>query len=277
MHERPPLVLPNAWDAASALVIESVGAFAIATTSAAISWACGAPDGERIGRTRMWQALAEIVASVRIPVTADIESGYAATSDELDIAVSSLIGIGIAGINIEDSLVNDRTLRDPVDQAARIRAVRATADRLSVRLWINARTDTYLTPPGTAQEHLDATMARAEIYAAAGADSLFVPGVVDLGIIRELTAGPLPINVMVGPGAPDVRSLVEAGVVRVSVGPALAQSAYGVAARASRELLRDGTYTAMNGAFDYVQLNKLVERALPDTVGSCQQRVDHPR
>ena len=103
-------------------------------------------------------------------------------------------------------------------------------------------------------------MVRADLYAAAGADSLFVPGVVDIKIIRELTTGPLPVNVMVGPGAPDVGALAAAGVARVSVGPAIAQSAYGVVARASRELLRDGTYTAMNEGFDYVELNRLVER-----------------
>jgi 2-methylisocitrate lyase-like PEP mutase family enzyme len=260
LHERRPLVLPNAWDAGSALVIESVGAHAIATTSAGIAWACGTPDGERIGRERMWQALTEIVASVRIPVTADIESGYAATLDQLAIAVSALLGIGIAGINIEDSLVSDRTLRDPSSQAARINVVRAAADRVSVPLWINARTDTHLSPDGTPQERLQATMIRAELYAAAGADSLFVPGVVDIGVIRELTAGPLPVNVMAGPGAPDVGALAEAGVARVSVGPAIAQSAYGAVARAARELLRDGTYAAMNEGLDYVELNKLVGR-----------------
>lgn len=261
MHEHRPLVLPNAWDAASAIVIESAGALAIATSSAAIAWACGALDGERIGRDRMWQALTEIVASVRIPVTADIESGYAATPDQLGIAVSSLLGIGIAGINIEDSFVTNRTLRDPDSQVARMRVVRATADSVSVPLWINARTDTFLTPELTPQEQLLATMLRAELYAVAGADSLFVPGVVDIGMIRELTTGPLPVNVMVGPGSPDVRTLAEAGVARVSVGPAIAQSAYGVVARASRELLSDGTYTAMNEGFDYVQLHKLVERS----------------
>jgi 2-methylisocitrate lyase-like PEP mutase family enzyme len=260
MHEHRPLVLPNAWDAASAIVIESVGALAIATSSAGIAWACGALDGERIGRDRMWQALTEILASVRIPVTADIESGYAATSDELGVAVSSLLGIGIAGLNIEDSLVTNRTLRHPDDQAARIRVVRAVADRLRVPLWINARTDTFLSAVGTPQDRLLSTMLRADLYAVAGADSLFVPGVVDIGIIRELTTGPLPVNVMVGPGAPDVRALAEAGVARVSVGPAIAQSAYGVVARTARGLLVDGTYTAMNEAFDYAQLNTLVER-----------------
>jgi 2-methylisocitrate lyase-like PEP mutase family enzyme len=260
MHAHPPLVLPNAWDVASALVIESVGALAIATTSAGISWAHGAPDGERIGRDRMWQALTEIVAAVRIPVTADIESGYAATLDELDAVVTSLLGIGIAGINIEDSFVTNRTLRDPSDQAARLGAVRAGADRVSVPLWINARTDVYLAAVGAPQEQLQAAMARAELYAAAGADSLFVPGVVDIGVIRELTAGPLPINVMVGPGAPDVGALAEVGVARVSVGPAIAQSAYGTVAKAARELLSDGRFTAMGEGIDSVQLNTLVLR-----------------
>jgi len=260
LHDHPPLVLPNAWDAASALVIESVGALAIATTSAAVSWACGAPDGERLGRDRMWQALAEIVASVRIPVTADMESGYGTTLDELGVAVTSLLRLGIAGINIEDSLVTDRTLRDPSAQAARIRVVRAAADSVSVPLWINARTDTYLTAAGTPQEQLHATMARAGLYAAAGADSLFVPGVVDIETIRELVTGPLPLNVMVGPGAPDVGALAAVGVARVSVGPAIAQAAYGAVARASRELLGDGTYAALNEGLDYVQLNELVER-----------------
>jgi len=242
------------------MVIESAGALAIATTSAAIAWACGTLDGERIARDRMWQALTEIAASVHVPVTADIESGYGATLDELGIAIASLLRIGIAGINIEDSLVTDRTLRDPSTQAVRISEVRAAADRLSVPLWINARTDTYLTAIGTPPERLHATMARAEVYAAAGADSLFVPGVVDIETIRELVTGPLPLNVMVGPGAPDVRALAEVGVARVSVGPAIAQAAYGAVARASRELLDDGTYSAMNEGFDYVRLNNLVER-----------------
>ena len=260
LHEHRPLVLPNCWDAASAIVVESVGAAAVATTSAGIAWACGTLDGERIGRDRMWQALAEIVASVRVPVTADIESGYAGTLDELGNTVGALLGIGIAGINIEDSLVTDRRLRDPSEQAARINVARMAADRVSVPLWINARADVYLTGAGTPQERLQATMARAEAYAAAGADSLFVPGVVDIGVIHELTTGPLPVNVMAGPGAPNVKALAGAGVARVSVGPAVAQSAYGTVARVARELLSDGTYTTMDEGLDYTQMNRLIDR-----------------
>jgi 2-methylisocitrate lyase-like PEP mutase family enzyme len=259
LHAHPPLVLPNAWDAASAAVIRSVGALAIATTSAGIAWACGTADGERLGRERMLQALTEIVAAVRIPVTADIESGYGATPDDVAITVSALLGIGVAGINIEDSPGEDGPLRDPATQAGRISAARATADRAGVPLWINARTDTFLACMGGPHEQLLETMARAAVYAAAGADSLFVPGVVDLGVIRKLVSGPLPLNVMVGPGAPSVASLAQVGVARVSVGSAIAQAAYGLVTRAARELLSDGTYTSMNDSLGYRQLNEMLQ------------------
>jgi 2-methylisocitrate lyase-like PEP mutase family enzyme len=259
LHKRP-LLLPNAWDAASAVAIESVGAAAIATTSAGISWACGVPDGERIGRERMLQALGEIIASVRVPVTADIESGYGTTPEAVALTVDAVIAIGVAGINIEDSPGTDSPLREPPVQAARIRAARAVADRAGVPVWINARTDTFLAGAGSPSERLSETIARAAVYAAAGADSLFVPGVLDLDVIRELATGPLPINVMAGPGAPDVASLVAAGARRISVGPAIAQAAYDLAARAAAELLATGTYTSMNGALDYGQLNELLDR-----------------
>jgi 2-methylisocitrate lyase-like PEP mutase family enzyme len=229
--------LPNAWDAASAAAIESAGASAIATTSAGISWACGTPDGERIDRERMLQALSEIVASVSVPVTADIESGYGPTPQAVALTVTALIAIGVAGINIEDSPGTSTPLREPSVQAARIAAARAAADSADVALWINARTDTFLAGVGTPNEQLLDTMVRADVYARAGADSLFVPGVVDLDVIRTLATGPLSINVMIGPGAPDVVSLVRAGASRISAGPAIAQAAYGLAARAAVEML----------------------------------------
>jgi 2-methylisocitrate lyase-like PEP mutase family enzyme len=259
LHKRP-LLLPNAWDAASAVAIESVGATAIATTSAGISWACGVPDGERIGRERMLQGLSEIIASVRVPVTADIESGYGTTPEAVARTVDAVIAIGAAGINIEDSPGTDAPLREPPIQAARIRAARAMAGRAGVPLWINVRTDTFLAGAGSSSERLSETIARAAVYAAAGADSLFVPGVLDLDVIRELATGPLPINVMAGSGAPDVASLVAAGATRISVGPAIAQAAYDLAARAAAELLATGTYTSMNGALDCGQLNELLAR-----------------
>jgi 2-methylisocitrate lyase-like PEP mutase family enzyme len=259
LHKHP-LVLPNAWDAASAVAIGSAGAAAIATTSAGISWAHGVPDGERIGRERMLQALTEIIASVRVPVTADIESGYGMTPKAVGLTVDAVIAIGIAGINIEDSPGTNAPLREPPIQAARIRVARAVADRAGVPLWINVRTDTFLAGAGSPSDRVAETLARAATYSAAGADSLFVPGVLDLDIIRELAAGPLPINVMAGPGAPDVASLVEAGARRISVGPAIAQAAYDLAARAAAELLTTGTYTSLNDALDFGQLNEVLDR-----------------
>jgi 2-methylisocitrate lyase-like PEP mutase family enzyme len=203
------------------------------------------PDGERIGRERMLQALSEIIAAVRVPVTADIESGYGTTPKAVAVTVDAVIAAGVAGINIEDSPGTDAPLREPPIQAARIRAARAAADRAGVPLWINARTDTFLAGAGSSSERLVETIARAAVYAASGADSLFVPGVLDLNVIRVLADGPLPINVMAGSGAPDVASLVAAGARRISVGPAIAQAAYRAAAQAAAELLATGTYTSL--------------------------------
>jgi 2-methylisocitrate lyase-like PEP mutase family enzyme len=252
-------VLPNAWDPASAVVIEAAGATAVATTSAGISWACGALDGERLTRDRMLQALSEIAGAVSVPVTADIESGYAATLDELAVTIDAVLRIGVVGINIEDRPGTGGPLRDPSVQAARIRAARATANRAGSPLWINARTDTFLAGSESSDALLSQTMARASIYMAAGADSLFVPGVTDMAVIEALVKGPLPINVMAGPGSPDIPALAQAGVARVSIGPAIAAAAYGLVGLAAAELLRDGTYTSMNGGLDYGRMNELLQ------------------
>jgi len=260
LHERAPLVLPNAWDAGSAAAIEAAGAPAIATTSAGISWAHGTGDGERLNRQRMLEALSEIVASVAIPVSADIESGYGTTPEAVASTVSALIELGVAGINIEDSPGAEGPLREPSIQADRIAAARTAAERADVRLWINARTDTFLGGGGTADEQLLETMVRADVYARAGADSLFVPGVVDLEVIEAIAKGPLPINVMIAPGAPDIAALARAGASRINAESAIAQAAYGLAAHAAAEMLEPGTYESMRSTLDYGQLNEMLDR-----------------
>ena len=259
LHERAPLVLPNAWDAVSAAVIEAVGASAIATTSAGISWAHGTADGERLTRARMLDALSEIVASVAIPVSADIESGYATTPEAVAMTVSALIELGVAGINIEDSPGTEAPLCEPSLQADRIAAARAAAERADVPLWINARTDTFLAGAGTRDEQLLETMVRADVYARAGADSLFVPGAVDVELIEALAKGPLPINVMIAPGAPDIAALARAGARRISAGSAIAQAAYALAGHAAAEMLEAGTYESMHSTLDYGQLNAMLD------------------
>ncbi|RVX42581.1 2-methylisocitrate lyase-like PEP mutase family enzyme [Nonomuraea polychroma] len=241
------LVLPNAWDAASAAVIEAAGARAIATTSAGVSWANGAPDAQGLTRERMVAAVARIVAAVRVPVTADIEGGYG----DVAATVRAVIEAGAVGVNLEDS--GGTPLLSPKDQARRIVEARAAADAAGVDVFINARTDVYLVGiPGDQPAEVEE---RARVYADAGADGLFVPGLLDLDVIARLAGGPLPLNVMAGPGAPAVAELAAAGVARVSVGSAIAQSAYACAARAAAELLGAGTYDALADGLDYGALN----------------------
>ncbi|MEQ4720515.1 isocitrate lyase/phosphoenolpyruvate mutase family protein [Nonomuraea sp. B19D2] len=256
LHRGTVLVLPNAWDAASAALIEAAGAQAIATTSAGVSWANGAPDAHGLSRQQMVAAVARIVSAVTVPVTADIEGGYGPGPDDVAATVRAVIEAGAVGVNLEDSPGPDGApLLSPEDQARRIAAARAAAESAGVDLFVNARTDVYLFGVGAPGDRLADVETRARVYADAGADGLFVPGLLDLDAITRLAGGPLPLNVMAGPGAPPVGELAAAGVARVSVGSAIAQSAYGYAARAASELLGGGTYTALANGLDYGALN----------------------
>jgi len=238
LHQKPPLVLPNAWDAGSAKAIEAAGAQAIATTSAGVAWAAGTADAGGLTRSDAFEALRRIVAAVSVPVTADIESGYGGSPAEVAATVAEVIAIGAVGINLEDSA--NRALIDPAAQAERIAAALEAAIAAGIELCINARIDTYFF--GDPAE----TVERAAAYTEAGADVVFVPGLLDPVAIRQLVAAiSLPLNLMVGPGAPTVAELVELGVARISVGPAITARAYALAGAAAAELLTDGTYNTL--------------------------------
>nr|WP_106193500.1 isocitrate lyase/phosphoenolpyruvate mutase family protein [Umezawaea tangerina] len=259
LHRDRPLVLPNAWDPGSAVAVQAAGAKAVATTSAGVSWGVGVADAGGLTRTAALDVLRRIVAAVSVPVTADIEAGYGSTPDEVGETVALVLAAGAVGVNIEDSPgVAGEPLLDPDAQAARLVAAREAAVAEGVDLVVNARTDTYLMGVGTPEERFAATVKRAERYAEAGADVLFVPGVVDPDVIRELVAGPLPLNVMVHPGALTVAELAALGVARISVGSAIAQAAYGLAGEAARELLGTGTYGSLERAMEYGELNDLL-------------------
>ena len=181
LHTKRPLVLPNAWDAASARVIELAGALGIATTSAGVSWSCGRADGQKLRREEMIQAIRYVVQTVAVPVTADIESGYGSGSTH-DVAetVRALVAIGAVGINLEDSPGRDgEVLLAPDAHVERIRAAREAARAAGGDLVINARTDVYLMQVGAPETRFDRAVQRANLYRAAGADCLFVPGVID--------------------------------------------------------------------------------------------------
>ncbi len=239
------LVLPNAWDACSAAVLARAGARAVATTSAGVSWSLGRPDGQRLSREEM-------------PVTADVEGGYGPTPEEAALTVAGAVAAGAVGVNIEDAPGTDGQLLSPAAHAERIAACReATTDLPD--LVINARTDVYLRRVGDPAGRLDDVLARAEAYARAGADCLFVPLLLDLADLAKLVeACPLPVNAMAVPGGPSVADFTAAGVRRVSVGTAIAQAAYTAADRAARELLTEGTYASCAGGLGVADLNTWV-------------------
>jgi 2-methylisocitrate lyase-like PEP mutase family enzyme len=258
LHDQRPLVLPNAWDACSARLIEVARAAALATTSAGVSWAHGRRDGQTLRREEMIQAIRCIVEAVSIPATADVEGGYGSGAPR-DVAetVRAVIDAGAVGVNIEDSPGPDgQVLMTPEAHAERIRAARDTVRAAGGDLVINARTDVYLFEVGEPETRFDEAVRRARIYRAAGADCVFVPGVVDAGIIAALVrAVDGPLNVMAVPGAPSTSRLGELGVARVSVGPTIAQVACTATRRAVQELLERGTYGRPDDILPFSELN----------------------
>lgn len=259
LHRRgDPLLLANAWDVGSAVTVVGAGARAVATTSAGVAWSLGEPDAGDLGASRAAAAVERIVAAVDVPVSADIEAGYGATPAAVAATMEAVVRAGAVGVNLEDRTDDpDRPLFTAAEQAERLAAARAVADRLAVPVWINARTDIFRLGPGGPAAVAEA-LARAEVYAAAGADSLFVPGLVDLAAIGTLAAGPLPVTVMAWAGAPPVAQFAAAGAVRVSLGSAIAQAAYALAGRAAAELFGPGTYDATEQAVPYAAMNAAV-------------------
>ncbi|WP_328905667.1 isocitrate lyase/phosphoenolpyruvate mutase family protein [Streptomyces sp. NBC_00234] len=274
-HGTAPLALANAWDAASARIAEDAGALAVATTSAGASWSLGVADGGRLSRRRALEHIARVTAAVRVPVTADIESGYADGPDAVAETVRGVLDAGAVGVNIEDA-AHDRpgTLRPVKEQAAYLAAARAAADAAGIALFVNARIDTCLRPDGDPAGRLGRTLERAAAYADAGADGIFVPGLLDpaeVAVLAERVS--VPLNVLAGPGAPSVAELGRLGAARVSLGSAVAEAAYAVARRAARELFATGTYAALGEPLAYQELNALLagrDGALRDTDQTTQ-------
>lgn len=247
-----PLLLPNAWDAASARIIEKAGAAAIATTSAAVAWSLGTLDGNRLNPDLAVAVIARIAETVTVPVSADIEGGYAECPAGVAATVLRVLAAGAVGVNIEDTNHFGDGLLSVDEQGARIGAARAAGAAVGLPVFINARIDTYVHAIDEPDVRWKQTAERANAYLAAGASGIFVPGLLDLDEIARLAAtidGPL--NVMAGPGAPSVAELAKTGVARISVGGEIAAAAYAVARRAATELCVQGTYDALADRIDF--------------------------
>jgi 2-methylisocitrate lyase-like PEP mutase family enzyme len=220
------LVLPNVWDPIGARVLVAKGYPAVATASAAISSSLGLQDGEVIGRSTMLEVVSRICRAVDTPVTADMESGYAASPGDLKDTTNALLDTGAVGLNIEDSIKEGGALRPIHEQAERIAAVREAALTHNIHLVINARIDTFLSGTfANTEERLEEAVARAAAYGEAGADCVYPIGPGDEGTLRSLRARiALPINALATPGAASLDKMADLGINRVSFGPFIFRS-----------------------------------------------------
>jgi 2-methylisocitrate lyase-like PEP mutase family enzyme len=244
------LLLPNAWDAASARVFEEAGFSAIGTTSAGVAYAEGFRDGEALGRDAMIRAVAKIVNAVSVPVTADIEAGYGPTAADVAQTVDAALDVGAVGVNLEDADCSNGSARlFAVDrQCERLAAARDVADRRGVALVINARTDTFLLEAGVdLDERIALTADRGAQYLNAGADLVFVPLLVETSIVKRL-ASTLPgaLSLMALPGAPAAQDLFAAGATRVSIGQL---ATLGTLKTIAEELMERGTWRSIEQTF----------------------------
>ncbi|HEX5475085.1 MAG TPA: isocitrate lyase/phosphoenolpyruvate mutase family protein [Vicinamibacterales bacterium] len=259
LHDRTHiLVLPNAWDAASARIFEDAGFPAVATTSAGVANALGYPDGEAVPRDEMIAAVWRIARAVQVPVTADLEAGYGSSPEDAAETARLAIEAGASGMNLEDD--EQRGLIEPARHVDKIKAIKEAAARAGVTFVLNARTDVYLRG-GKGPEAFDAAVARVRAYRAAGADCVFVPGVQEGDSIGRLVrAVDAPLNVLAGPQTPPVAELQRLGVARVSIGSGAHRAAATLTATIARELRDAGTFTFTSAAMTYQALNALMRR-----------------
>jgi 2-methylisocitrate lyase-like PEP mutase family enzyme len=254
------LILANAWDVASARLLEAAGFPAVATTSAGVNWALGYPDGEKIGRQTMLEAVRRIASGVSVPVTADMVAGFGPTPEDAADTVRGVIAAGAVGLNMEDSTGDPHNpLVEMSLHVDKIRAAREAAMAAGVPIVINARTDVFLAAVGAADSRLDHAVRRANAYREAGADCLFVPGVQDALTIAQLARSINgPLNILARASSPSIPELARLGVARVSVGSGPMLAALGRLRRIAGELLGPGTFTAMiEDTIPYAELNEL--------------------
>jgi 2-methylisocitrate lyase-like PEP mutase family enzyme len=250
MHDRQRiLLLPNAWDAGSARVFEQAGFKAIATTSAGVSRCVGYPDGQVIPRDEMVTMVRWIARAVRIPVTADMESGFGRDATEIAETVRMVIAAGAVGINLEDTVHGEgRKLYELPEAVERVRAAREAADAAGVPIVINARTDVYLVGIGEKSTRFEHAVRRLNAYREAGADCLYPMGIFDVETIERLAkAVNGPINVMGLPGVPPAAELERLGVARVSTASGPARVALTATRRVAEQLMRDGSFEIFGG------------------------------
>jgi len=255
------LVLPNVWDVASARIIEEAGYLAVATTSAGIAASLGYPDGQKISPQEMLASIARIARAVKVPVTADVESGYGSGPEAAKRTTLAVIEAGAVGMNLEDSPGESGSpLADLAAQVQKVRAVCEAAASSGVPIVLNARTDVYLMQVGEPSSRYAETVRRLTAYRDAGADCVFAPGLGDAATIKRLVADvKCPLNILAGPGSLSVQELRALGVARVSLGSSPMRAAMGGLRRVAQEVKSSGTYESMKDAPTHAEMNQLLK------------------
>ncbi len=257
------LVLPNAWDVVSARILEDLGYPAIATTSAGVAAVLGYPDGQHVHRDEMLESVQRIARAVHVPLTADMESGYGDSPEEVAETATAVLQAGAVGMNLED--VVDEAENSQVElplQVEKIKAIRGASTSFGVHLVLNARTDIYLNHIGDPETAYERTVARLNAYRHGGADCLFAPGVGDQEIIAKVVAevdGPL--NILISPGCPTLKELQRIGVARATTGSSAMRATLGLLRRIGKELMDSGEHASLfEGAIPYAEVNQILAR-----------------
>jgi 2-methylisocitrate lyase-like PEP mutase family enzyme len=243
-HQGRILVLPNIWDPGGARMMESLGYPAVATASASVAYSLGYDDCQQISLEAMLDVVGRVASSVKVPVTADMEWGYAEQPKDVAENMRRVLRAGAVGINLEDSIREGEALFETEFQCARIRAVREMARQEGVPLVINARTDVFWPRvPGTDAEKFDHAVMRAKAYFEAGADCFYPIILGDLATLKRLhDAIRAPINVLAPTSRATLRELEDAGIARLSLGPALMWASLSLMRKIAVELQNYGSF-----------------------------------
>jgi len=253
-HADQILVLPNCWDALSAVVLKAAGAKAIATTSAGLAWAHGYADGEKLPVDRLIHAVREITRIIDLPVTVDLESGFSDDLATFATTIEAIIDAGAVGINLEDGSKTPELL------VSKISVVKEVASRKDVPFFLNARTDVILLSLVSEAEAVIEVIRRGTLYRKAGGDGFFVPGLVQLDKIRTIVESvDLPINVLATRGVATIPEIEKTGTKRLSVGARLTEAVFGRLNQLATELLHGHS---LEGLFaenlTFAEINKLL-------------------
>ena len=251
LHQGPGLLkIANVWDAGSAVLVQSLGVPALATTSAGLAWALGYADGNQMPVVEHAAAIRRIARVARVPLSVDSEAGYSDDPATVADNILRLAEAGAAGINLEDGSGAPELL------CRKIEAIKAAAARAGIDIFVNARCDVWLKRLASGRE-AEEVLVRARRYAEAGADGLFAAGVTAVADIEALVAcQPLPLNVMARPALPGLDELRRLGVRRLSAGSAIAEAAWGRAQRAAAGFLAHGACDELfDSAAPYPEIN----------------------